>query len=102
MKVLRAIGKGDINIAITHDLQMISSLEADRRQIRQNEPYISPLRIASPIDELSYVQFFNELVFENNKKRRRRRNREDLDKLPELQSKTPNKKLSEVKVTRKL
>ena len=54
MKVLRAIGKGDIDIAITHDLQMISSLEADRRQIRQNEPYISPLRIASPIDELSY------------------------------------------------
>ena len=100
MKVLRAIGKGDINVATSQDLMTISNLEEDRRRVMGSNTLLSLNRGTSPIDDLSYVQFFNELVYENSKIRSKR-NSADPSKLPEIKSITPNKQLSEMKGNRK-
>ena len=98
MKVLRAIGKGDINIAISHDMQMLTSLEEDRKKIEDSQIQSNVYSGFSTIDDLSYVQFFNELVLENKKKRSKRQFIDD--QLPEIPSQPPAHQFEEIKVNR--
>ena len=96
MKVLRAIGKGDMNIAISHDMQTMNYLEEDRRRIVESQAFDNIYSGFNTIDELSYVQFFNELVLENKKKKPKIQLGED--HLPDLIQTSPLNQLEEIKV----
>lgn len=82
MKVLRAIGRGELNLAVSHDMQMVANFEQLRKIEYQNnfarksksreskstnQDPINLYNSMNVLDELSYLQFFNELVQANSK-----------------------------------
>jgi len=69
MKMLRAIGNDQINIASNYEPL---NFDGSNHKIAQKYPISQSRSMSSSlnkIEEMSYVQFFNELVAENNKSR---------------------------------
>ena len=67
MKMLRAIGSGKLNIANSYDLRSVIELEKENKgkyRIHQSHNLSSSVH---RIEEMSYAQFFNDLVKENSK-----------------------------------
>ncbi|CAI2367787.1 unnamed protein product [Moneuplotes crassus] len=70
MQMLRAIGNGQVNIALSYDLR---SLDNESSENNGTHPILQATRLSSSskkVQEMSYVQFFNDLRKENKKKRR--------------------------------